>query len=198
MQRDLRRWILHFFLCLCATPPHPHTHSSTVSVYVCLSVCVFPLSLSPHCGREFATVIKFHVSFTTCYNISIWLALVLFVSYLFSACAAVAVLSMPQKPKREMWKKIMRKYPKHAKLLPAKFVSAQRTECCILFMQSKETETETKRNWRDSFSIHAGQPIRPPYKVAPKFGFRRTLRWFVWPLAELTEWCIKLIAQPPN
>lgn len=138
-----------FFLCLCATPPHPHTRIPAQSL--CMSVCLFvfspslSLSPSPHCGREFATVIKFHVSFTTCYNISIWLALALFVSYLFSACAAVAVLSMPQKPKREMWKKIMKKYPKHAKLLPAKFVSAQRTECCILFMQSKEKEAETKK-----------------------------------------------------
>lgn len=88
------------------------THSNTriPAQSLCMSVClfVFFISLSLHCGREFATVIKFHVSFTSCYNISIWLALALFVSYLFSACAAraaVAVLSMPQKPKREMWKK---------------------------------------------------------------------------------------------
>lgn len=147
MQRDLRRWILHFFY-VCVTP-HP-THTRIPAQSLCMSVCLFVFSLSvsvsPHCGREFATVIKFHVSFTTCYNISIWLALALFVSYLFSACAAVAVLSMPQKPKREMWKKkLWKKYPKHAKLLPAKFVSAQRTECCILFMQSKEKEAETKK-----------------------------------------------------
>lgn len=178
---------------VCHPTPPTHTHSSTVSVYVCLSVCVsLSVSVSLHCGREFATVIKFHVSFTTCYNISIWLALALFVSYLFSACAAVAVLSMPQKPKREMWKK--KNYEKN--------IRSMQNSCQQNLYQPSELNAAfclwNKRNWRDSFCVHAGQPVRPPYKVAPKFGFRRTLRWFVWPLAELTEWCIKLIAQPPN
>lgn len=104
--------------------PTPPTHAFQHSLCVCLSVCLcFPslsLSLSPHCGREFATVIKFHVSFTSCYNISIWLALALFVSYLFSACAAVAVLSMPQKSKREMWKKNYEKISEACKTLASK------------------------------------------------------------------------------
>lgn len=183
---------------------HPtHTHTRIPAQSLCMSVCLFvfslSLSLSPHCGREFATVIKFHVSFTTCYNISIWLALALFVSYLFSACAAVAVLSMPQKPKREMWKK---NYEKNIRSMQnscqQNLYQPSELNAAFCLCKAKKRKQKQKRNWRDSFSVHAGQPVRPPYKVAPKFGFRRTLCWFVWPLAELTEWCIKLIAQPPN
>lgn len=167
-----------FFPCLCAfihpyPVPHPHTHIHTFqhSFCVCLSVCVFPLSL--HGDREFATVIKFHVSFTTCYNISIWFAFALFVSYLFSACAAravVAVLSMPQKHKREMWKKLWKNIRSMQNSCQQNLYQPSELNAEFLFMQKEKRRKQKQNNWRDSFSVHAGRPVRPLIKYLPNLA----------------------------
>lgn len=143
-----------FFSMFVWHPTHPHTRIPAQSL--CMSVCLFvfspSLSLSPHCGREFATVIKFHVSFTSCYNISIWLALALFVSYLFSACAAVAVLSMPQKPKREMWKKNYEKISEACKTLASK-ICISPANWMLHFVYAKQRKGS--RNKKETEEIHS-------------------------------------------
>lgn len=153
-------------------PTHTHTrrHSSSVSLCVCV--------------RDFATVIKFHVSFTTCYNISIWFALspCLFLIY-FLQLPPLPPFCLCHKKKNKRQKGNVKNYGKNIRSMQN---SCQLQICSspanwmlnLLFMQQEKQNKKNK--WREREKIlrikyTTGRPVWR-YRVAHIFfGCRRTL-----------------------
>lgn len=139
---------------LSSTPPH--THSSAVSLRMCVCLLFLCVQLVV---RDFAAVIKFHVSFTTCYNISIWFALLpcLFLIYFRRRCRRRFVYAA-KKTKREMWK-IMKKISKACRTLASQHLykpSELNAEFVVYAASKHKKKQKQKRNkWRakrDSYS----------------------------------------------
>lgn len=147
-------------------PPPSHTHTHTQTFQLSISVCV--------CVRDLATVIKFHVSFTTCYNISIWFALspCLFLIYFSQLPPPPPPFCLCHKKKRQ--KGNVKNYGKNIRSMQN---SCQLQICSgpanwmlnLLFMQQeKQNKTSEEREKILSIKYTTGRPVWR-YRVAHNF-----------------------------